>query len=377
LLILTVAVALAGCATPYRAPDPAKIPELETAALQRRAQTVQDGNVRVSVAALSAAESRELFGLPLGEDGIQPVWIKIENGDRHDYFFSPLTVDPDYYAPFELAWKYRGHTSVLDLNELGLAFSRHQFSLWVPAGETGSGFVFTRADQGAKAVLVDLLSDRGMKHFDFVVEAPGLRADYLQVDWDNLYAQTERREVDAVALRDLLESLPCCALGGDKKRPGDPLNLVVIATGSEILVPFVRRGWDLTETIHGSSVWRTIRSFLFGSQYRTSPVSPLYVFGRPQHVALQKARQTVDERNHLRLWLTPNDLRGQQVWIGQISRDIGIRFTSRTLVTHKIDPDVDETRDYLLQDLMGSQYVARIGYLGGVGAADVTAPRFN
>ena len=32
------------------------------------------------------------------------------------------------------------------------------------------------------------------------------------------------------------------------------------------------------------------------------------------------------------------------VWIGQISRDIGVRFTFKTWppVTHKIDPDFDE-----------------------------------
>jgi len=33
---------------------------------------------------------------------------------------------------------------------------------------------------------------------------------------------------------------------------------------------------------------------------------------------------------------------GVRVWIGQISRDLGIRFTKRTITTHKIDPDVDE-----------------------------------
>ena len=39
------------------------------------------------------------------------------------------------------------------------------------------------------------------------------------------------------------------------------------------------------------------------------------------------------------------------VWVGQISRDIGVRLNRHTLVTHKMDPDVDETREYLLEDL--------------------------
>jgi hypothetical protein len=101
------------------------------------------------------------------------------------------------------------------------------------------------------------------------------------------------------------------------------------------------------------------------------------VFDRPQDIALQKARQTVDERNHLRLWLTPYRFQGRNVYVGQISRDIGVRLTSKTLVTHKIDPDVDEARDYLTQDLLSSQFVRRIGYVGGVGTAGWRSPRFN
>jgi hypothetical protein len=108
-------------------------------------------------------------------------------------------------------------------------------------------------------------------------------------------------------------------------------------------------------------------------------VSALYVFGRPQDIALQKARATVDERNHLRLWLAPVTYQGGYVWIGQISRDIGVRLTTKspTITTHKIDPEVDETRAYLLQNLAYSQGVAQYGYVGGVGKAPIDAPRGN
>jgi hypothetical protein len=70
---------------------------------------------------------------------------------------------------------------------------------------------------------------------------------------------------------------------------------------------------------------------------------------------------------------------GQPVWAGQISRDIGVRFTFKTwnLMTHKIDPDVDEARDYVLGDLVGAGRVSRFGYVGGVGLADPSAPRRN
>ena len=50
---------------------------------------------------------------------------------------------------------------------------------------------------------------------------------------------------------------------------------------------------------------------------------------------------------------------GKPVWVGQISRDIGVRFTwtSPILVTHKIDPDVDETGRGLFElDQIGSAH---------------------
>ena len=152
---------------------------------------------------------------------------------------------------------------------------------------------------------------------------------------------------------------------------------MIIGSGRRTFIPFVRQGWDPTETLSRRSVWRTIASSLFWVRYRTSPISPLFVFGRPQDVALQKARATVDERNHLRLWLTPLRYQGLDVWIGQISRDIGVRLSSKTVVTHQIDPEMDDARYYLVQDLVLSGGVVKIGWVTGVGQADIATPRFN
>jgi LssY C-terminus len=124
------------------------------------------------------------------------------------------------------------------------------------------------------------------------------------------------------------------------------------------------------------SYWQSYKDG-FGGRYRTSPVSPLYLFGRSQDIALQKARASVDERNHLRLWLAPVRYKGMNIFLGQISRDIGIRLAAKTLVTHKIDPAVDEARTYLTLDLLASERLAAYGYVTGVGAAPFDDPRRN
>ena len=99
-----------------------------------------------------------------------------------------------------------------------------------------------------------------------------------------------------------------------------------------------------------------LSAFAFGGGYRTSPVSPLFVNGRPQDLAMQHARTDIAQRSHLRLWLSPLQVEGQPVWIGQISRDIGVKVTtlSKTLTTHVIDPQVDHARFRLLETLLRS-----------------------
>ena len=104
---------------------------------------------------------------------------------------------------------------------------------FIDSQRTVSGFVYTNIDEGLKYVSVDLLREGQYNSFGFVLEVPGLEADYNLVDFKSLYQEDEITDLeDEEALRSWLEELPCCVLGGDKKTPGDPLNLVVIFNAS-------------------------------------------------------------------------------------------------------------------------------------------------
>jgi LssY C-terminus len=368
--VLLLSVLLSACAT-FRPVPPEQVP------FHGRAETKRDGAVHVSAVALSAEESAAAFGVPLAEDGIQPVWFRIENGEDLAYFFFPTAVDPNHFSPQEAAWKSR-LTFGGDANtQMSRYFDERKMPMLIPPRSTVEGFVYTKLDEGVKYLSVLLFHPKHIRQFEFVVPVPGVELLYHRLDFTALRQTYGVQEVDDEGLRQALEQLPCCTLGPDLKTPGDPLNLVAIGSGLQTFIPFVRSGWDPTETLSGSSVWRTIASSLFSDRYRTSPISPLFVSARPQNIALQKARATVDERNHLRFWLTPLRYQGMDVWIGQISRDIGVRLSSKTFVTHKIDPDVDDARYYLVQDLARSGGLAKVGWVAGVGQADQATPRFN
>jgi LssY C-terminus len=370
LIALLLLLNASGCATFQPTP-------FEEVDFKARTQTQSNDDLTVSVAVLSAEESERVFGVPLDSHGIQPVWLRIVNRSTHDYLFVPAGMDPDYFSPQEVVWANRSRFSAEGRRAMEAHFDRHSMRTYVPRGGSVEGFVHTNRDQGVKYLSVQLFRLGGSQQFDFVVGVPGFEADYHRVDWAAVVPPGSERNVDREELRALLAKLPCCVLGPDRATPGDPLNIVVIGPEGKTFPAFARRGWDATETITSGAVWRTIASSLFGSSYEVSPVSPLFYAGRSQDIALQKARGTVDERNHMRLWLTPYRLDGRSVWVGQISRDIGVRLSSKTLVTHKIDPDVDEARDYLLQDLLLSGNLAGFGYVEGVGLAAPDVPRHN
>jgi hypothetical protein len=349
---------------------------------RERIQTQETDRIRVSAAVPSARESEDLFGRRLYREGIQPVWLEIENNAETSVTFLPVGLDPEYYSPLEVASLGSGKPPSAE-NLVDRFFIDQSIDLMIDPGEKLSGFVFTKLDEGTKAFNVDISgrdAETGRPTFDtftFFIPVPGLNIDHYSVDWANLYAEDQWVEADADSLIEEIEKYACCVTDKSGNNTGDPLNLILIGMPRDIYTAFIRAGWDETEAITGASTWKTVRSFFSGGEYRYSPISSLYVFGRPQDVAFQKARENIHERNHLRLWMSRATYQGLPVWIGQISRDIGVRFTRKTITTHKIDPDVDETREYLLENLAYAQSLKAFGYVGGVGEVSPDNPRGN
>jgi len=371
-LLLATALIGQGCATS----DPGT---QQHPPYQERAKTEVQGGLTVTVAVPTEEEAKAIYGVDLAEKGIQPVWIEIQNAAAIPYWFLSSGLDPNYFASSEAAFAF--HSTSDDTNHaVDRRFDSLQFRNPIMPGAIASGFLLTNLDEGVKAVDIDLIARGDVKSFTFFTVDPTFKRRHTQIDLDDLYIGDEIIHVDDEdQLRALLEQLPCCTMNEDGTEFGDPLNLVLIGERTDLTAALVRRQWHPTEIISAESLWRTVKSFVLGSRYRYSPISPLYVFGRPQDGAAQKARSTIHQRNHARFWLSPIRFQGKEVWVGQISRDIGVKFTlkSPTFSTHVIDPDVDEARRYLIEDLAYSQALQRFGYVKGVGGTSREAPRSN
>jgi LssY C-terminus len=368
-LIAAFVIGVAGCAH-YRPRPLDDVPFLE------RAQSRNESGVRVTVAVPSDKEATALFGVSLAAAGIQPVWLQVHNASAHTYWFAPISLDPEYFTPREAANRCRFWLGSAANTRMREHFSRLAIGSYLEPGGQIAGFVFTNLERGIKVVNVDLVGRDDLRQFFFIVEIPGLRADYHETDLATLYVPSAIRDLDEPGLREALEGLPCCASTMDGTGVEDPINFALVGEADDVFGTFARAGWHVTEVLDVGSAWQTFLSYFFGRGYRSAPISPIALFGRRQDLSLQKARATARERNHLRLWLAPFRLEGRPVWVGQISRDIGLSYRPPLTVSHEVDPDVDEARNYLVQDLVRSQGVARFGWVTGVGTTPASRPRF-
>lgn len=398
---LVLAVSLSGCVS-YRPKPVAEVPFLE------RAQAQEDGNVKATVAVLSDKEAKDVFGISLARKGVQAVWLKIENQSNTPYIFLQGSVDPNYYSSDEVAFlsHFSAKKKIFGMGLLSVLlfplvltvpfeyasakyanikmdriFAESAISNdMVMPEDTASGFMFTPLDEGSKQVSLSLNGKGKEKKFSFFFKVPGIRADYTDRKFLGLYDEKDlvvfNNEKD---LAEAVRKMPCCTTDEHGKGKGDPINLVMIGESEDIWVALTGSRWDETELLGFKTGLKMFKSVLFGHMYRYSPMSALYFEGRSQDASFQKSRGTVKNRLHLRLWYTPMRYKDKPVWVGTVSRDIGIRmsFQHWYLTDHVIDSNIDDARESVLADLINDRRVSHYGFVSGVGPSSAQKPSRN
>ena len=324
--------------------------------VHERALTKESSGIRVSAAVVGSEEAREIFGIDLFQKNIQAVWLEIENNTDHPLILLPTALDPEYFAPLEVAYAYH-KTRAADANA---ALDEHLLTLNFPIrspilpGSSMSGYVFTNRTKGMKVIDVDVLGRNFSQNFTFFAPNPdGGEGQHTLSRMETMFsAQELKTVVSEAALRQALEQLPCCVSDEDGTPTGEPLNVVIIGEIDDWISGFVRRG------------------------YQYQPLSPRYAFGRPQDVSGQKQSRgyTRSQEHFIRIWKTPIHYDGKPVWIAQTGTRLGGRFSEKVSaeVTIPLDPYVDNARNDLTQDLTYSQALIKIGYVKGSGSSQPT-----
>lgn len=159
------------------------------------------------------------------------------------------------------------------------------------------------------------------------------------------------------ALDRMLADAPQRASGKDGK-PGDPLNLVLIGSEAEIGRTFEQAGWSVPERSSGKSIGDTVRAAIGDVGYGKAPISDLYLYGRREDLAFEKMLNTFAKRHHLRIWRTPvRTPDGRHIWLVAATHDTGIDIHPG-VVSHAIDPDLDDERAKVGADLLAGGTVS-------------------
>ena len=169
-----------------------------------------------------------------------------------------------------------------------------------------------------------------------------------------------------------LESAPKFSVTG-AGIPGDPLNLGVVGAQEALVAAMLGAGWTPADPITWKTSLGIARSVLAQRPYPTAPVSNLFVFGRKQDLAFEKAaaqRRGASQRHHVRFWRS-DDLGpgGVPFWLGAATFDRSVGFSHLTgQITHHIAADIDAERNAVITGLNQAGWLTREYQVTGVGA---------
>jgi len=361
---------LSGCATrPYAGK------ELISAGFLARAQTQQQGTFRVTAAAPDAAETKALTGLDLYEQGIQPIWLEVENTGSSSARLALRSIDKDYFSPIEVAYMNRKKFSSQGYRDMERWFYDNRLQRRIPAGESRSGLVFTNYRKGTKGFNLDIFRNQQATSFTFFLPIPGFTADYTRVDFSSLYTAQEIRELDEQGLKTLLEQeLPCCAKDETGQLDAGPLNSVLVGTPLAVRRSLLRGGWLETEV--ANSMTQLARGHRF--------------LGRTPDAVFYVDRVDGNERLQLNLWMAPWRVHNEAVWLGQVFyryKDKPLAMALReksdvlrqsdliaSIIGESVSADIDSAQRFLVQNFWYNHSVLKVGLVGGVGVRSQENP---
>lgn len=347
--------------------------EVDAAAFIQRGIIQQAGGIRVTAAVPDAKETIDLVGLDLYDQGIQPVWLEVENGTESRARIATWSIDRDYFSPIEVAYMNRKGFSKAGYGDMERWFYENGMEREIPAGETRAGLVFTNLRRGTKGFNLLVFNGTNSQDFTFFVPLPGFVPDFMEVDFENLYLPSELRDLDADALRQVLEEeLACCTTDSSGELPGAPLNVTLVGSGLGVRRAMLRGGW--LETSAENVVAARARDQHFQ--------------GRPPDAIFSQLRLDGNERIQLHLWMAPWLIEGEPVWVGQVfyftegSSLLGLasdgalrdnRFIS-FYIKESVTADIDSAQRFLFQNLWYNGSMRLGGYVGGVGHIPMDEP---
>jgi len=182
------------------------------------------------------------------------------------------------------------------------------------------------------------------------MRVPGFEPDYAKLNLSEMYTGDEVPNYESDALQEAIRSLPCCS--GDKlgEESGEPINLVLVGEGEELLRALLRSGWRETSVEDAAAL------------------QPQYLYGREQDAIFRYETVGGDGFYELRFWKAPFRSGADDVYVGQ-ARHFFRWIGSVT----RLDADVDNARNFAIQKFLYGQAITATAWIVGKEVVPVTS----
>ena len=168
---------------------------------------------------------------------------------------------------------------------------------------------------------------------------------------------------EEMQLRALVAQAPVWSYAG--RHPQDPVTLFYVGSDEEVRAAFAAAGWTGSREHSIATRLKVMRAIAENRAYPDAPMRTLFLDGAVADLSLQKALDTLEKRDHLRIWhRTGAEWAGRPVWASAATRDIGLGFSMRPFgFSHRIETDVDQERDRVVLELRFTGCVERVDYV--------------
>ncbi len=172
-------------------------------------------------------------------------------------------------------------------------------------------------------------------------------------------------DLEKILPANLLDSVPR-RVGDLQGNPGDVVNYAIVGSEADVKKAFTAAGWVAVDRSDNDAVLHGLLATLSKQAYTQVPMSTLYLYKRPQDLSYARADPIAVAfvRHHLRVWNSGMMVDGQPLWVGSATHDNGIERDQRNNgVTHHIDPNIDQERDFIEQSFAAAGALQAAGYV--------------
>jgi LssY C-terminus len=179
------------------------------------------------------------------------------------------------------------------------------------------------------------------------------RAQREPEDGPRRLAESERDSLDGI-----IAGMPTRATSPSNGRPSDIVNLMFVGSREQIAGAFRAAGWSEAAPCNMHSRFSGVRAYVEGRSSNSFPMTRLLLNDADSDMSWQKDLNDMSKRHHIRIWKQSETWDGQEVWVGAATRDIDFAYMHHgRAMTHRIDPNIDEEREKIANDLAFTSYV--------------------